>query len=341
MIAAGFGGDERCAGCFPVAVCDAVDFLAQKANGSLGACISGGQSTGARPPRRMPPRARGENRPTLAWRVPPARTPNRRPAGSMKIDCERLTKTYEGADAGPLSALEDVTFSVGENEFIGIVGPSGCGKTTLLKIIGGLAEPTSGRVVMSETPDERRPQSALVFQDHGLFPWMTVLDNVAFGLQMYGVSRRERHARARAFIDRVGLAQFKDTYPDQLSVGMQQRVGIIRAFVTDPPILLMDEPFGALDSQTRIVLQEELLRIWDDHPKVVIFITHDIDEAIRLSDRILVMSGRPGRILEEVPIPLLRPREIAKRKPAAVRDIKWHIWGLLEEQVRESLWVAD
>jgi len=258
----------------------------------------------------------------------------------MKIDCQRLTKVYEGADAGPLAALEDVTFSVGENEFISIVGPSGCGKTTLLKIVAGLVRPSSGNLMMSESAGEGRPLSALVFQDHGLFPWMTVLDNVAFGLQMYGVAREDRHERARTFIDRVGLAQFADTYPDQLSVGMRQRVGIIRAFVTDPPVLLMDEPFGALDSQTRIVLQEELLRIWDDHPKVVIFVTHDIDEAIRLSDRILVMSGRPGRILEEVPIPLERPREIARRKPAAVRDIKWRIWGLLEEQVRQSLWVA-
>ncbi len=259
----------------------------------------------------------------------------------MKIDCQRLTKVYDGAAAGPLSALEDVTFSVGEREFVAIVGPSGCGKTTLLKIIAGLVKPSSGRLVVSEKTGEGRPQSALVFQDHGLFPWMTVLDNVAFGLQMYGLSRSQRHDRARAFIDRVGLAQFENAYPDQLSVGMRQRVGIIRAFVTDPPVLLMDEPFGALDSQTRIVLQEELLKIWDDNPKVVIFVTHDIDEAIRLSDRILVMSGRPGRILEEVPIPLQRPREIAKRKPAAVRDIKWHIWGLLEEQVRESLWVAE
>ncbi len=258
----------------------------------------------------------------------------------MKIDCERLTKVYEAADAGPLAALEDVTFSVGESEFVSIVGPSGCGKTTLLKIIAGLVEPTSGRALMSGVPRDGRPASALVFQDHGLFPWMTVLENVAFGLQMYGMAKRDRHDRARAFIDRVGLAQFIESYPDQLSVGMQQRVGIVRAFVTDAPVLLMDEPFGALDSQTRIVLQEELLRIWDEHRKVVIFVTHDIDEAIRLSDRILVMSGRPGRILEEVPVPLERPRQVAERKSAAAADIKWHIWGLLEKQVRQSLWVA-
>jgi NitT/TauT family transport system ATP-binding protein len=170
---------------------------------------------------------------------------------------------------------------------------------------------------------------------------MTVLDNVAFGLEMHGADRDERVESARGFIERVGLQRFTDAFPHELSVGMQQRVGIVRAFVTDAPLLLMDEPFGALDSQTRLVLQEELLDIWERHRKVVIFVTHDIEEAIRMSDRILVMSGRPGRILEEVPIPLERPRQVARRKPAAVADIKWHIWGLLEEQVRESLWVAE
>ena len=258
----------------------------------------------------------------------------------MQIECQRLTKVYEAAQ-GPLSSLEDVTFSVDEREFVSIVGPSGCGKTTLLKLIAGLLEPTSGRAVMSGVPADGRPQSALVFQDHGLFPWMTVLDNVAFGLEMHGMPRQERLDRSRSFVDRVGLSQFADSYPEQLSVGMRQRVGIIRAFVTDPPLLLMDEPFGALDSQTRLVLQEELLRIWEEHRKVVIFVTHDIDEAIRLSDRILVMSGRPGRILEEVPIPLDRPRDLTQRKPAAVGEIKWHIWGLLEEEVRKSLWVSE
>lgn len=258
----------------------------------------------------------------------------------MHIECQRLTKIYESAN-GSLTALEDVTFSVGEREFVAIVGPSGCGKTTLLKLIAGLLEPTSGRAMMTGTPGDGQTRSAMVFQDHGLFPWMTVLDNVSFGLEMNGVSRRECLDRARAFVERVGLTQFAESYPDQLSVGMRQRVGIIRAFATDPFVLLMDEPFGSLDSQTRLVLQEELLRIWEEHRKVVIFVTHDIDEAIRLSDRILVMSGRPGRILEEVPIPLERPREIAKRKPAVVAEIKWHIWGLLEEEVRKSLWVAE
>jgi len=257
----------------------------------------------------------------------------------MRIQCDHVTKVYDRAQ-GELSALENVTFNVDDNEFVGIVGPSGCGKTTLLKIIGGLLSPSSGRVELVDAPHNNGPSSALVFQDHGLFPWMTVLDNVAFGLEMHGIPRAARYERANGFIDRVGLAHFADNYPDQLSVGMRQRVGIIRAFVTEAPLLLMDEPFGALDSQTRLVLQEELLRIWEEHRKEVIFVTHDIDEAIRLSDRILVLSGRPGRVLEEVPIPLERPRVLTRRKPAEVADIKWHIWGLLENEVRESLWVT-
>jgi NitT/TauT family transport system ATP-binding protein len=258
----------------------------------------------------------------------------------VNIECQQLTKVYEASN-GSIASLEDVTFRVEDSEFVSIVGPSGCGKTTLLKLIAGLLEPTSGRVLMTGSPAKDTPTSAMVFQDHGLFPWMTVIDNVAFGLEMHGVEKKERIDRAMAFVDRVGLSQFSSSYPDQLSVGMGQRVGIIRAFVTDAPVLLMDEPFGALDSQTRLVLQEELLRIWNEHRKVVIFVTHDIEEAIRLSDRILVMTGRPGRILEEVPIPLGRPRELASRKPAEIGEIKWHIWGLLEQQVRQSLWVAD
>lgn len=258
----------------------------------------------------------------------------------MRLECQQISKTYEGPN-GPLSVLEDVTFSVTEHEFVSIVGPSGCGKTTLLKLIAGLIEPTEGRIATSGLAANGRPQSALVFQDHGLFPWMSVLDNVAFGLEMHGVPRAERLERAGAFVERVGLAQFATSYPHQLSVGMQQRVGIIRAFVTDPPMLLMDEPFGALDSQTRIVLQDELLRIWRDQRQIVLFVTHDLDEAVRLSDRILVMTGRPGRIREEIPVQIPRPRQPSEREPARVAKIKWHVWELLEHEVRKSLWIPD
>lgn len=258
----------------------------------------------------------------------------------MRLECEGIGKSFDGPD-GPLSVLEDVTFSVEDHEFVSLVGPSGCGKTTLLKLIARLDRPTSGRILISGATANGRPETALVFQEHGLFPWMTVLDNVAFGLEMHGVSRGERHERASAFIERVGLAQFAGSYPHQLSVGMQQRVGIVRAFLTDPPMLLMDEPFGALDSQTRIVLQEELLRIWRDRRQIVLFVTHDLDEAVRLSDRILVMTGRPARIREEIPVPIARPREISQHEPAEIANIKWHVWELLESEVRESLWIPD
>jgi NitT/TauT family transport system ATP-binding protein len=253
----------------------------------------------------------------------------------MRFECLHVSQTYETA-TGSVSALEDVSFSVNTREFVSVVGPSGCGKTTLLKVIAGLLRPTSGRIAMTGAITKGRPPCALVFQDHGLFPWLTVLHNVAFGLEMQGVERQERLDRAQTFIGRVGLSRFAHFYPHQLSIGMQQRVGIVRAFVTDPEVLLMDEPFGALDSQTRIVLQEELLRIWNTHPKVVIFVTHDIDEAVRLSDRVLVMTGRPGRVREEIPVPLPRPRNLSREASAAISDIKWHIWALLEDEVRRG-----
>ncbi len=254
----------------------------------------------------------------------------------MRFECTELTKSYE-TRGGRVSALEHVSFSAEGHEFVGIVGPSGCGKTTLLKLVAGLITATSGEVRIARDEPNGGPASAFVFQDHGLFPWMTVLDNVAFGLEMQGVDRAERRDRSRAFIERVGLGPFAASYPHQLSVGMRQRVGIVRAFVMDPPLLLMDEPFGALDSQTRRVLQAELLRLWREQRGIVVFVTHDIDEAVRLSDRILVMTGRPGRIREEIPIPLERPRDLSRLEPREISEIKWHIWNLLEHEVRRSL----
>jgi len=257
----------------------------------------------------------------------------------VRFECQQLSKAYDGQQ-GKLAALDEVSFSAEGHEFVSIVGPSGCGKTTLLKLIAGLLEPTSGRVVITRDNPNGRPNNAFVFQEHGLFPWMTVIDNVAFGLRMRGMGREECHARSRAFIERVGLDTFADSYPHQLSVGMRQRVGIIRAFVTDPPLLLMDEPFGALDSQTRRVLQGELLRLWGDQHSIVVFVTHDIGEAVRLSDRILVMTGRPGQIREEIAIPLERPRDLSRREPTEIAEIKWHIWKLLETDVRNNLGIV-
>lgn len=257
----------------------------------------------------------------------------------MRFECQELCKSFDSSHS-EISALDRVSFTADDHEFVSIVGPSGCGKTTLLKLIAGLIEPTAGRVQMSNGALRGRPRSAFVFQDHGLFPWMTVLDNVAFGLEMQGVAQGERLERARAFVERVGLGQFADHYPHQLSTGMQQRVGIVRAFVTEPPLLLMDEPFGALDPQTRRVLQGELLRLWGEHRNLVVFVTHDIDEAVRLSDRVLVMTGRPGSICDTIDIPLERPRDLASREPAEVSEIKWRIWKQLEREVRASLAIA-
>lgn len=260
--------------------------------------------------------------------------------GPVRFECQHLCKAYPVRN-GVVHALEDVTFGVGDQEFVCIVGPSGCGKTTLLKLIAGLLQPTSGRIIFGARTAGGRPHSALVFQQHGLFPWMTVLDNVAFGLEMRGVGREERRHQTRIFIEKVGLAAFAHSYPHELSVGMRQRVGIARAFVADPQMLLMDEPFGSLDAQTRLVLQEELLRIWKEHQKLVVYVTHDIEEAVLLGDRVLVMTGRPGRIREEIPIPLGRPRDLSAREQPDVTEIKWHIWKMLEDEVRKSLWIPD
>ncbi|MFH1680149.1 MAG: ABC transporter ATP-binding protein [Candidatus Eisenbacteria bacterium] len=236
-----------------------------------------------------------------------------------------------------MSALRGVRFDVKDEEFVCLVGPSGCGKTTLLKIVAGLLEPTAGEIVFRRGREEGHPLNALAFQEHGVFPWMTVIDNVAFGLEMQGAPRRERTDRARAFLSAFGLASFARSYPHELSVGMRQRVGIARAFLADPYMLLMDEPFGSLDAMTKLVLQEELLRIWETHKKLVLYVTHDIEEAVLLADRVLVMTGRPGRIREEIVVPLARPRDMRDRDRAEILRIKKHVWAILEEEVRKSI----
>ena len=254
----------------------------------------------------------------------------------MAFQCVTLSKTFSTRN-GEVTALQAVDFTVHEQEFVCIVGPSGCGKTTLLKIIAGLVEPSGGEIIYSQNGNGGRLRSAMVFQEQGLFPWMSVQDNVAFGLEMQGMGRSQRRELARDFLAKVGLAGFSHNFPHELSGGMRQRVAILRAFLANPQILLMDEPFGALDSQTRLVMQEELLRIWRDHKKTVIYVTHDIEEAILLGDRVLVMSGRPGRIRQEIPIKLERPRQLATKDHPEVAEIRWHIWKMLEDEVRKEL----
>ncbi|MBV8518393.1 MAG: ABC transporter ATP-binding protein [Acidobacteria bacterium] len=257
----------------------------------------------------------------------------------MSFALHEVAKAY-GHDRRATPALAGVSFAARGAEFLTIVGPSGCGKTTLLKIIAGLIAPSAGRVAFDD-PAGARLRTSLVFQDHGLLPWYDVHENVALGLRFQDVGRAEARERARHFIVQVGLERFLRHHPHELSIGMRQRVGIARAFVADPQILLLDEPFGSLDAQTKLVLQQELLRIWQEHRKLVVHVTHDIEEAILLSDRILVMSGRPGRIREEIRVPFARPRDLGVLDTRDAADIRRRIWDILEEEVRQSLWVPQ
>ncbi|MEE4359407.1 MAG: ABC transporter ATP-binding protein [Desulfococcaceae bacterium] len=254
----------------------------------------------------------------------------------MKFFCQQICKNYSSSNK-ILAVLKNVNFSVTEGEFVCIAGPSGCGKTTLLKIIAGLLKPSSGQICFESGQNRGKICSAMVFQEHGLFPWMTVLDNAAFGLEMQGIGKKEAQEQARAFLADMGLADFCHAYPHRLSVGMHQRAAIARAFAANPGMLLMDEPFSALDAQTKLLLREELLRIWREHRKTVIYITHDIEEAILLADRVLVMTGRPGSIRTEIPVKIPRPRSLMEGDYPEVREMKRQIWKMLEYEVRQGL----
>jgi NitT/TauT family transport system ATP-binding protein len=232
-----------------------------------------------------------------------------------------------------LKALTDVTLSIRENEFISIIGPSGCGKTTLLKMIDGLLPYDSGEILINgRKVTAPGPERAVVFQTFALLPWRTVLANVEFSLELRRVPKKERAKTAREYIKRVGLADFENHYPHELSGGMQQRAGLARALAVNPMILLMDEPFGSVDAQTRQLLQEELLELWQREQKTVIFVTHSMDEAVYLSDRVVVMTPRPGRVAEILDVPLPRPRvaEGVRRDPRFV-DLTNYIWDSLKK----------
>lgn len=231
-------------------------------------------------------------------------------------------------------ALESFSLDVREGQFVTIVGPSGCGKSTFLKVVNGLLRANAGEIKLRSTGKGR--DDAMVFQDSALFPWYTVLDNVAYGLVCSGMPRKEARDRARPLIKLVGLEGFGDKYPYQLSGGMQQRANLARALTVDPGLLLMDEPFAALDAQTREIMQAELLRIWNASQKTVVFVTHQIDEAVYLSDRVIVMSARPGRILADIKIDLPRPRDLhIKRTPPFVA-YEEQIWELIASQINTS-----
>lgn len=255
--------------------------------------------------------------------------------GKPKITVDGLMKAFYKKQ-GSVIALEDISLTVDEGEFVCIVGPSGCGKTTLLRILAGLEQPSVGSfTIATETND--RPLQSMVFQERGVIPWLTVRENVAFGLKMRNLPKAFITERTNFYLKKTGLERFASLYPKELSGGMKQRVSIARAFANDPEILLMDEPFGALDEQNRFILQEELLSIWAETKKTVLFITHSIDEALLLSDRILLMGAQPGKIIEEIIIDMPRPRkmeDVRKDPEMAAKFID--IWRHLQEEVLKS-----
>ena len=236
-----------------------------------------------------------------------------------------------------LTALAGVNLQVMDGEFVSIVGPSGCGKTTFLSVVDGLLAASAGRILVEgKVVTKPGPDRAVVFQDASLLPWRTVLGNVVYGLECLGFDQREAKTRASQFIDMVALTGFENHYPHELSGGMQQRVNLARALVMDPKILLMDEPFASLDAQTREAMQEELLHIWGEAKKTVLFVTHQIDEAIYLADRVVVFSGRPGRVKDEITVAIERPRALGLKRDSRFHAIEDRIWSLIDNDTDRS-----
>jgi NitT/TauT family transport system ATP-binding protein len=255
-----------------------------------------------------------------------------------KLSIRKVRLAFPRRGQAPLIALDDIDIAVPDKQFAVIVGPSGCGKSSLLYLVAGLTEPSGGELLLDgRRIDGSGRDRGMVFQSYTLFPWLTVRGNVAFGLRLRGVAAVEVRATVDRYLREVGLNGFEDAYPKQLSGGMMQRVALARAMANDPEILLMDEPFGALDSQTRLVMQQLLLRVWEHEYKTVLFVTHDIDEAIFLGDRVFVMTARPGRIKEEIAVDLPRPRAATVTMSPQFLAIKQRILGLLQEEVNKSL----
>ncbi|HEY3916799.1 MAG TPA: ABC transporter ATP-binding protein [Stellaceae bacterium] len=253
---------------------------------------------------------------------------------SAYIRGRNVNLTFRPPNRAPVRALHDFDVEVKEGEFLSIVGPSGCGKSTFLSILLGLIKPDSGELDLhGRRIDGPGTDRAMVFQEFGLLPWRTVQHNVELGLQLKGMPAAQRRNVAQHFIRMVGLVGFESHYPHELSGGMKQRVGIARALATDPEVLLMDEPFAALDAQTRDLMQVELLRIWHDTRKTVLFVTHQIDEAIYLSDRVLVMTKRPGRAKRIFAVDLPRPRDYEMRVTPQFNELKLEIWRALEDEI--------
>lgn len=250
------------------------------------------------------------------------------------LSASNVTKSFDAGRGGSIVAIDDLSLDIEEGEFVCLLGASGCGKSTMLNMFAGFTQPTSGTVRLRGQPITGiEPRCGMVFQSYALFPWKTVRANVEFGLKVRGVSRDARRVRAQSFIDMVKLGGFEDHYPSELSGGMQQRVTFARLLATDPEVLLMDEPFAALDAMTRQVMQEELLRIHEASRKTVVFITHSIDEALILSNRIVVMSARPGRVMAVLVNTLPSPRHVTVQLSPEYAALKKEIWALVEGEV--------
>ena len=254
-----------------------------------------------------------------------------------KLEARSISKTYKKGEA-TTEVLRDINLTINPGEFVSIVGASGCGKTTFLRIVDGLIQPESGQILIDDRVVVRPGQDrGFVFQADCLLPWRTVLDNVALGLELQGKDRQTARESALPFIRLVGLQGFENSHPSELSGGMRQRANLARALVIDPKVLLMDEPFAALDAQTREIMQQELLRIWSEQRKTVLFVTHQIEEAVYLSDRVIVFTARPGRIKQIVTIQLSRPRPFeTKHSPEFMVYVR-QIWRLIEEEVLTSM----
>jgi ABC-type nitrate/sulfonate/bicarbonate transport system ATPase subunit len=250
----------------------------------------------------------------------------------MRVVCLDLGVSFETA-GGKVEVLTNVTFDTREGEFLAVVGPSGAGKTTLLKVIAGLITPQRGTIQRIPAADSTH-RALMVSQENNLFPWMTVLQNAAFGLEMSRVGKAERRERALELLRRFGLDGWDSFYPGQLSLGMKQRVAVIRSFLSNPALLLMDEPFSALDAQTRLTLQQELLALWEQSHKSVIFVTHDVEEAILLSDRVCVLGPRPGTLIASFQVPFARPRDTSITLDEEFLQLKRTIWAKLGMRAR-------
>lgn len=254
----------------------------------------------------------------------------------MKLVIDHVSKIYETGKQ-VVTALDDVSLTIGEKEFVVLVGPSGCGKSTLLNMAGGLLAPTVGELYFEGLPEGVEPDIGVVFQEIGLLPWRNVYDNIALGLEAKTLPKEEKDRRIRAEIERIGLQGFEQAYPHELSGGMRQRVGIARALAVEPELLLMDEPFSALDAQTRQIMQEELLRIWEQRKLTTLYVTHMISEAVYLADRVVVLSRRPGRIREIISIDMPRFGRLDEAYIQQFRTYETHIWNLIRDDANQAL----